>query len=172
MTTGPDNPASNEDEQALEQPVSQGQTTSFSIWWMAAISTFCAMVVVTIGLVIYERFIRPDIKIATVNIERVLEANQLQFMTKITNPETTEKERSEAYAMARGFGPALNNALEAAQKECSCVILINSAVVLGQQLDLTKQIMNTMGVEDVDIPALKNRFEKSFSYKPYQENGQ
>lgn len=168
MTTGPVESQSAEPTQQDEHP-SNTFSSNLSVWTVAGIATFCAVVVVILALIVYTRFFETHVTFATVDLQHIMEARQLQFISKVTGPNVTDRERGEAYDLASRFGHDLNEALKTAQKECGCIILTQSAVVLGNQPDMTSRIKELMGLQGVNVDALKQQFKQGFDKKPDQE---
>lgn len=102
-------------------------------------------------------FYAPPLRIATVDLDAVVEAKQLQFAEAIGRPGITDAEREGALKLVEGFASELGKAVSELKSECECLVLVKAAVVGASGMDLTPQLKQKMQVSNVDVEALRAR---------------
>ena len=86
------------------------------------------LLVVSAGLTAYDRLVlRPALVIGVVDVAEVYRAKEAEF-TQILTKVSSEEDRQKALFMARTFAQRLPLALEELPRECSCLVVLKSAV--------------------------------------------
>ncbi|MDO9196919.1 hypothetical protein [Rhodoferax sp.] len=91
------------------------------------------------GLALYDRLVvRPALVIGMVDVAEVYRAKETEF-TQLLTRTTLEEDRQKALLMARAFAQRLPVALEELPRDCSCLVILKSAVAgpTPHTLDLT-----------------------------------
>lgn len=102
-------------------------------------------------------FYEPPLKVATVDLEAVMEAKQLQFAELVTRPGATDADREKAMGLVDAMAPELNRAVAQLVSECGCLVFLKNAVVGQAAVDLTGSLKAKMNVADVDVSRLRSR---------------
>lgn len=101
-----------------------------------------AMVIVFVTLAAYDRLvIRPGQLVGVVDVGEVYRQKEAEF-TLILTKAGTDGERDKAMLMARAFAQRLPVALEELPRDCSCLVVLKSAVAgpTPRTLDLTAHL--------------------------------
>lgn len=103
------------------------------------VNALLSVLVMSLGLALYHRtVIRPALVIGMVDVSEVYRAKEAEF-TQLLTKTALEEDRQKALLMARAFAQRLPVALAELPRECSCLVLIKSAMAAPtpQVLDLT-----------------------------------
>lgn len=100
---------------------------------------------------------RPPVRIATVDLEGVVEALELQFADLVSRPGATDADREKALALAESAAPQMSRAVSELVSECGCLVLVKNAVVGQAGMDLTQRLKERMNVANVDVKAIRAR---------------
>lgn len=174
MTTGPTEPVLTKEVGKEGQPeqgtgeISDNKATSTGVGVLmaAGISTLCAMVVTTLGIVGYMKFVDVGTRIGVVNIENVMETKQAHLALMVFGKETSEAQMGEAYDDAHRFGDRLHEALKTAEKECDCLLLTSAAIIQGNTVDMTERVKELAGLSSINLEAAKAELEKRMRFTP------
>jgi NAD(P)H-nitrite reductase large subunit len=101
-----------------------------------------AVLVVAGGLAAYDRLvIRPGQRVGVVDVGEVYRQKEAEF-TSIMTKAATHSERERAMTMARNFAQRLPVALEELPRDCSCLVVLKSAIAgaTPRTVDLTGQL--------------------------------
>lgn len=91
------------------------------------------------GLALYDRIVvRPALVIGVVDVAEVYRSKEAEF-TQILTKTTLEEDRQKALLMARVFAQRLPVALEELPRDCSCLVVLKSAIAgwTSHTVDLT-----------------------------------
>lgn len=126
---------------------------------VAFVSTACALVVV----VAYHMFIRGQIQppIATIDLQSVVDAKELQFTEIVTRPGATDADRDRAYQLVSTLGGELESAVRDIRAECGCTLLVRAAVVGSAHADLTPALRARLGIADIDVASLREKLRQT-----------
>ena len=103
------------------------------------VSAVLSVLIVAAGLALYAHtVIRPALVIGMVYVAQVSRAKETEF-TQLLTRTTLEEDRQKALLMARAFAQRLPVALEELPRDCSCLVILKSAVAgpTPHTLDLT-----------------------------------
>ncbi len=100
---------------------------------------------------------QPPVRIATVDLEGVVEALELQFVDLAARPGATEADREKARALAEDAALQMSRAVSELVSDCGCLVLVKNAVVGQAGMDLTQRLKERMNVADVDVKAIRAR---------------
>lgn len=103
------------------------------------VSAVLSILIVAAGLALYDHtVIRPALVIGMVDVAEVYRAKETEF-TQLLTRTTLEEDRQKALLMARAFAQRLPVALEELPRDCSCLVILKSAVAgpTPHTLDLT-----------------------------------
>ena len=103
------------------------------------VSAVLSVLIVAAGLALYDHtVIRPALVIGMVDVAEVYRAKETEF-TQLLTRTTLEEDRQKALLMARTFAQRLPVALEELPRDCSCLVILKSAVAgpTPHTLDLT-----------------------------------
>lgn len=134
--------------------------------WGEAVRAFgfplgLALVVCAVSLSAYHvAFYTPPVKIATIDIEAVIEAKQLQFAEIVARPGASDADRDRALSMVDAIGPELNAAVTDLVNQCGCLLLVKAAVVGQAAVDFTEQLKTRLNVSNVDVTAVRARLRQ------------
>lgn len=96
-------------------------------------------------------------RFAIADVEEVFSIAQLQMTDLVTRKDVTDREREQAFELASQFGPKIEAALDAIQAECACLLLVRGALARGRLPDYTDGLKRAIGVDGLDVAALKKR---------------
>ncbi|AJG22231.1 hypothetical protein [Cupriavidus basilensis] len=87
-------------------------------------------------------------RMATVDLQAVLDAKRASFAERITRPNVTDRDRDAALAETSDVGTQMSAALKALQAECGCILLTRAAVIgaYADVEDLTPLLMARLGM--------------------------
>lgn len=121
-----------------------------------------------------QHYANPPLRIATVDIGLVVEAQQLLMTERfLANKEKSlDQNAGEAYDNVAKFGKQLEETLAAMRAECKCLILTKGAVVGDAPLNLTTELRSRLGLGAVDAPAIRAKLNEQFTIDPRQALGQ
>jgi len=162
QATGPEDP----EQKKVETPAAERAADSVGVLMVAGISTICALIVVTLAIVGYMKFVDVGTRVGVVDIENVMETKQAQLALLVFGKSATEKEISEAYDDAHRFGDRIHEALKTAENECKCVLLTSAAIVQGNPVDMTGRVKELVGLLGVDLEAVKAELDKKMQFAP------
>lgn len=94
---------------------------------------------------------------AVLDVAGVIEAKQLQVTSAMMDPGLKPADRDQALQEAQAFGPRLEAAIDALQHRCGCTLLTRNAFVSKPDLDYTDELLATLGMQGIDIRALRER---------------
>jgi hypothetical protein len=103
------------------------------------VSAVLSVLIVAAGLALYDHtVIRPALVIGMVDVAEVYRAKETEF-TQLLTRTTLDEDRQKALLMARAFAQRLPVALEELPRDCSCLVILKSAVAgpTPHTLDLT-----------------------------------
>ncbi|WP_114971333.1 hypothetical protein [Rhodoferax ferrireducens] len=103
------------------------------------VSAVLSVLIVAAGLALYDHtVIRPALVIGMVDVAEIYRAKETEF-TQLLTRTTLEEDRQKALLMARAFAQRLPVALEELPRDCSCLVILKSAVAgpTPHTLDLT-----------------------------------
>jgi hypothetical protein len=103
------------------------------------VSAVLSILIVAAGLALYDHtVIRPALVIGMVDVAEVYRAKETEF-TQLLTRTTLDEDRQKALLMARAFAQRLPVALEELPRDCSCLVILKSAVAgpTPHTLDLT-----------------------------------
>lgn len=103
------------------------------------VSAVLSVLIVAAGLALYDHtVIRPALVIGMVDVAEVYRAKETEF-TQLLTRTTLEEDRQKALLMAGAFAQRLPVALEELPRDCSCLVILKSAVAgpTPHTLDLT-----------------------------------
>lgn len=126
---------------------------------MLAACLFTAVATVSAYHLLQRRSATPPL--ATVDLQGVIEAKELQFTEIITKPGITDADRAQAYELVARIGSEVERAVEQLGEECECVVLVRAAVVGRSLPDLTESLRQKMGVADLDVAAVRERLRNA-----------
>lgn len=140
-------------DEAQAAPGEQGTIRQPMTFVMGIATTLLVSIGMTvIGLLSYHQFFsRPPQRIATVDINEVMQIKQVQLTALATRPGATDRDREAAYDQISIFGREIENAIVDMQRDCACVLVVRAAVLKGQQADLTAELKKRMGMDDVSL---------------------
>jgi len=95
--------------------------------------------------------------VATIDLQAVVEAKELQFTDLVTRPGVTDVDREKAYQLVAKMGSELEAAVAQLRADCKCLILVRAAVVGASGADLTGALKQHMGIADLDTAVLRER---------------
>jgi hypothetical protein len=96
-------------------------------------------------------------RFAIADVEEVFAIAQLQMTDLITGKDVSDREREQAFELASQFGPKIEAALDAIQADCRCLLLVRGAVARGRLPDYTDGLKRAIGVQGLDVAALKKK---------------
>ncbi|MBK6616134.1 hypothetical protein [Ottowia sp.] len=105
---------------------------------------------------------------AVVDLPEIIEIEQLSFTVAAMKPDLTDSQRAAAYEEVKAFGPRLEQAIEQVKKKCGCVLLMRSAYVGRVDKDLTLEIKTALGMQNLDVKAMKEQVTRSVQGLPDQ----
>lgn len=130
------------EDQAGVQPEMGGDFLMVS--W---ISLLMALLVSTVTLAAYQFWLaKPSAGFAVVDLASVVKIKETEFTTLLSRPNVSDEDRKAAYLMVSRIGPAIERAVDRLQKECSCTIVVKSAVIAGPAEDLTPRLKAMLGM--------------------------
>lgn len=115
-----------------------------------------ALLVTAVAVSTYHiAFYAPVPKIATIDLEAVIEAKQLHFAEIVSRPGASDADREHAMALVDSVAPELNRAVAELVAECGCLVLLKNAVVGHVAPDLTARLKDKVNVGNVDVAVLR-----------------
>jgi len=84
---------------------------------------------------------------STVDIADVVKEKEAQFTALLSKPSVSDADRQAAYLLVQKLGPEIEQAVARIQRECSCTLLVKSAVVAGASSDLTPRLRELLGMQ-------------------------
>lgn len=104
------------------------------------------------------------VQVGMVDIPEIMETIELKFTALVTRPGASDADRGEAYDLVKASAPALETLVAGLQRDCDCLLLTRAAVVAGSHVtDYTREIKVAMGIDQVDVAALKKALEASMA---------
>lgn len=139
---------------------SGASVSTWMLWAKVAFIALSCSIVVAAG---YHMLIRGQLPlpIATVDLQSVVEAKELQFTDIVTRAGATDADRDRAYQLVARLGGELEKAVDELRNECKCMVLVRAAVVGSAPNDLTASLRQKMGVAEVDVAALRERLRQT-----------
>lgn len=139
-------------QQEAAESDAQGQTFSapMPLWMGIAAAALVSILVTILGLVAYAHYGPKAVRIATVDINEVIQIKEVQLTVMATKPGVTDKEREAAYDEITKFGSSVEGAIGDLQRDCDCLILVRAAVVKGAE-DMTGALKLKLGMSDVTL---------------------
>jgi hypothetical protein len=87
-----------------------------------------SLLTVAAGLALYDRMVvRPALIVGVVDVAEVYRAKEAEFTQMLTRT-ASEEDRQKALLMARAFAQRLPVALEELPRDCSCLVVLKSAI--------------------------------------------
>lgn len=133
---------------------------SWADWGRVAFVSLACSTLVAVGYHMLTRAHAP-LPIATVDLQSVVEAKELQFTDIVTRTGATDADRDQAYQLVSKLGGELEAAVNELRRECNCLVLVRAAVVGSAQSDLTAALRQKMGVAEVDVAALREKLRQT-----------
>jgi len=133
---------------------------SLTLWAKVSFIALSCSMVVAAG---YHMLVRSQLPlpIATVDLQSVVEAKELQFTDIVTRAGATDADRDRAFQLVASLGGELETAVNELRNECRCMVLVRAAVVGSAPNDLTGALRKKMGVSEVDVAALRERLRQT-----------
>lgn len=130
----------------------QGQTlsTSMPLWMGIAAAALVSILVTILGQVAYAYYGPKAVRIATVDINEVMQIKEVQLTVMASKPGVTDKEREAAYDEITKFGSSFEGAIGELQRDCDCLILVRAAVVKGAE-DMTGALKLKLGMGEITL---------------------
>lgn len=134
------------------------------VWSVLVSASLCALMIT--GATWWERQHRQ--RLATVDLQSVLEAKQSRFAERITRPGATDSDREAALAETSELGSQLAAALHALQGDCACILLARAAVVgvYPEVADMTPALLARLGMTEAEAKAARARLDARLHGKP------
>lgn len=129
---------------------------SWADWGRVAFVSLACSTLVAVAYHVLTRSNAP-LPIATVDLQSVVEAKELQFTEIVTRAGATDVDRERAYQLVSRLGDELEVAVGELRNECRCLVLVRAAVVGSSQNDLTAALRKKLGVSEVDVAALREK---------------
>ncbi len=108
-----------------------------------------SLLTVAAALALYDRMVvRPALIVGVVDVAEVYRAKEAEFTQMLTRT-ASEEDRQKALLMARAFAQRLPVALEELPRDCSCLVVLKSAIAgpTPHTLDVTPLLRRK-----VDVP--------------------
>lgn len=121
-----------------------------------------SILVCTIGMFGYHYFLGKPNTLATVDLQSVFDAKQLEFSEMALRKTATDDDRARALEMAQGFPGEMVKALEKISKACNCTLVVRSAVVGSTKRDYTPELLAEFGLDQAKIEGVKKRLQRQF----------
>ncbi|MGO4158723.1 hypothetical protein [Cupriavidus sp. YAF13] len=101
-------------------------------------------------------------RMATVDLQAVLDAKRASFAERITRPNMTDRDREAALAETSGVGTQMSAALRALQAECGCILLTRAAVIgaYAEVEDMTPVLMARLGMSAQAVANARTKLEE------------
>jgi hypothetical protein len=130
----------------------QGQTFSapMPLWMGIAAAALVSILVTILGQIAYAHYGPKAVRIATVDINEVMQIKEVQLTVMASKPGVTDKEREAAYDEITKFGSSFEGAIGELQRDCDCLILVRAAVVKGAE-DMTGALKLKLGMGDITL---------------------
>ncbi len=105
-------------------------------WMTALLSAFITLLaLMPVGYVVY-RHLPP--RVATVDLQKLVEEDQQRLLNKITQGgRATEEQRALMQVLTVDFAKKLSGAVDTLSQECHCVLVNKSALLAGSPADYT-----------------------------------
>lgn len=138
------------------EAVDPSTPSSWVLWGKVA---FVALSCATLVVVAYHMVMRSHapLPIATIDLQAVIEAKELQFTDIVTRPGVTDADRERAYQLVSRLAGELETAVRELRRDCNCLVLVSAAVVGRADMDLTNVLRERMGVAEVNVAALREK---------------
>lgn len=95
-------------------------------------------------------------KIAVVDLAGIVELEQLRMSAVVMKKDSTDAERMQVMERLQTFGKDLEQAMETVRSDCGCVMLTSNAVVGSGVTDLTEAVKTKMGLQGLNLEAMRN----------------
>lgn len=122
-----------------------------------------SLLVCTIGIFGYHHFLGKKGNIATVDLQSVFDAKQLEFSELALKKSATDDDRARALDMASAFPEQMLKAVEKISKDCNCTLVVRSAVVGSGKPDYTRQLLAEFGLDDAKMEGVKKRLQRQLA---------
>jgi hypothetical protein len=133
---------------------------SWADWGRVAFVSIACSTLVAVGYHMLTRAHVP-LPIATVDLQSVVEAKELQFTDIVTRAGATDADRDRAYQLVAKLGGELETAVNELRNECKCMVLVRAAVVGSAPNDLTASLRQKLGVAEVDVGDLREKLRQT-----------
>lgn len=154
-------------QQAAQTPVpSQEAADQGDDAWVipqVVLPALVSILVCTIGMFGYHYFLGKPNTLATVDLQSVFDAKQLEFSELALRKSATDEDRAQALEMASGFPAEMVKALEKISKDCNCTLVVRSAVVGSTKRDYTKELLAEFNLDEAKIESVKKRLQRQFN---------
>ncbi len=106
-------------------------------------------------------------RMATVDLQAVLDAKRASFAERITRPNVTDRDREDALAETGEVGAQMSAALKALQAECGCILLTRAAVIgaYAEVEDLTPALMARLGMSEPVVANARRKLDERMQTK-------
>ena len=106
-------------------------------------------------------------RMATVDLQAVLDAKRASFAERITRPNMTDRDREAALAETSDVGKQMSAALRALQAECGCILLTRAAVIgaYAEVEDMTPALMARLGMSVQAVANARIKLEERMQTK-------
>jgi len=106
-------------------------------------------------------------RMATVDLQAVLDAKRASFAERITRPNMTDRDREAALEETSDVGTQMSAALRALQAECGCILLTRAAVIgaYAEVEDMTPALMARLGMSVQAVANARIKLEERMQTK-------
>lgn len=106
-------------------------------------------------------------RMATVDLQAVLDAKRASFAERITRPNMTDRDREAALAETSEVGTQMSAALRSLQAECGCILLTRAAVIgaYAEVEDMTPALMARLGMSVQAVANARIKLEERMQTK-------
>ncbi len=106
-------------------------------------------------------------RMATVDLQAVLDAKRASFAERITRPNMTDRDREAALAETSDVGTQMSAALRSLQAECGCILLTHAAVIgaYAEVEDMTPALMARLGMSVQAVANARIKLEERMQTK-------
>jgi hypothetical protein len=143
-------PAAPSSEAVDTEAPGQTLSTPMPLWMVIASAALVSILVTILGQIAYAHYGPKAVRIATVDINEVMQIKEVQLTVMASKPGVTDKEREAAYDEITKFGSSFEGAIGELQRDCDCLILVRAAVVKGAE-DMTGALKLKLGMGEVTL---------------------
>lgn len=132
-------------------------------YWPVLIGLITAILVCAamVGAYHYYVVVPSKQRIATVDVQEILDVKQLQMTKALLQKDLDDSGRAKIYDDIKEFTGTLEQTISDIQRECACTLLVRAAVVKGDAPDLTGAVKSRLGMTGLDPVAMAKELGKS-----------